>query len=176
MSLVKQIAIGVAATVMLLLFGIGSYYASKQIFPDPKTTTTKTTTTTTNSSVPTVADMKRLNPQSVSAKIEGENVIVSFETADKVGSLVYITPSKTEKIAQAMKDFNNGVAVAGKWFVVTSDSDSKATHLLTVPKTVLAKSGTTYFYIVVSYKKYWLPYGLTTDFTTGASDPYLINL
>lgn len=177
MSLTKQILIGIAATVTLVLFGIGSYYASKQLFPDPTSNNGGVTPTPTGTSnVPTISDMRKLEPKNLNAKVEGDNVTISFETAEKVGALIYVTPSKTEKIAQAMKDYNNGVAVAGKWFTVSADADASATHVLSFPKTVLNSSGDSYYYVIISYKKYWLPYGSVTDYQNGVSEPYTIKL
>lgn len=178
MSLTKQILIGVLATVMLVVFGIGSYYASTSLFPDPTSNSTGNVTPTpsTTSTIPTIGDMKRLIPQNITTKAEGENVILSFTTADEVGTMVYVSPNKTDKIAQAMKDYNNGVAIAGRWFTVTTDEAKKVTHEVAIPKEILNTSTDTYYYIVVSYKKYWLPYGLTTDFQNGVAEPYTIKL
>ena len=178
MSMTKQIIIGVIATMSLLLFGVGSYYASKQLFPDPTSGASGSVTPTPSvtSNVPTVSDMKRLEPRNLQAKVEGDNVVVTFETAEKVGTLLYVTPSKTEKIAQAMKDYNNGVAIAGKWFNVTSEAEGAVNHTSTFPKTVLNASGDSYYYVVVSYKKYWLPYGSVTDYQNGVAEPYIIKL
>lgn len=178
MSLGKQIIIGVVATVSLIFFGIGSYYASKQLFPDPKNngTTTITPTSGATSTLPTVNDMKKLEPKNIQVNTDTENVVITYDTAEKVGSLVYVTPNKTEKVAQAMKDYNNGVSIAGKWFSVTVDSEAGTAHKLTLPKTVVPTSGQTYYYIVVSYKKYWLPYGAVTDYQSGVAEPYSIKL
>jgi len=177
MSMTKQIAIGLLATVMLVLFGVGSYYASRQLFPDPTTTGTATPTPNTSaSSVPTISDMKKLEPKNIVTKADGENVIVTFETAEKVATLIYVTSSKTEKIAQAMKDYTNGIPLAGRWFTVSAESEAKTAHSVSFPKSIMATTGDTYYYIIISYKKYWLPYGLVTDYQNGVAEPYTIKL
>lgn len=177
MSLTKQIAIGALATAALGLFGVGSYYASRQLFPDPSTTGTVTpTTSASTSSVPTVKDMERLEPKNLATKADGDNVVLTFETSEKVATLVYVTPSKSEKIAQAMKDYTNGVPLAGRWFSVSPESETKTVHTVSFPKTLLANTGDTYYYVIVSYKKYWLPYGSVTDYQAGVAEPYTIKL
>ncbi|MCC7303957.1 hypothetical protein IT418_00875 [bacterium] len=178
MSLTKQILLGVLATVMLVVFGIGSYYASTTLFPEPSSTSTSTVTPTpsTNSAIPTIGDMKRLTPQNISVKAAGENAVLTFTTADSVGAMVYVTPTKTDKIVQAMKDYNNGVAIEGRWFTATSEDAKNVTHELEIPKEILSTTTSTYYYIIVSYKSYWLPYGLTTDFQNGVTEPYTIKL
>jgi hypothetical protein len=175
MSLVKQILIAIAATITLLAFGWGSYAASKQVFPDPKSTTgTATVTPSVTSTVPTVNDYKSLLPKNSVVKKTGENYEISFETAQKTGATIYVTSSKTEKIANAMKDYQNGVPNIGKWFVVTSDSDPSNTHSVVISSTALAKTGETYYYVLISYKASWLPYGGIMDFTSGPTEPYLL--
>lgn len=178
MSLTKQILIGVLATVMLAMFGIGSYYASTTLFPDPSSNPTGSVTPTpsTTSTIPTIGDMKRLTPQNITTKTETDGVVLTFTTADPVSTMVYVTPSKTDKIAQAMKDYNNGVAIEGRWFNVTPEDAKKVTHELTIPKDILSATADSYYYIVISYKSYWLPYGLTTDFQNGVAEPYTIKL
>jgi len=178
MSMTKQIAIGILATVSLGLFGIGSYYASRQLFPDPQNNTAVTPTPSSSftSTAPTVGDMKKLEPRELGTKADGDNLVISYNTAEAVGTLLYVTPTKTEKIEQAMKDYNNGVPIAGRWFTVTPDSKANTAHSLAIPKSIVATTGDTYYYIVISYKNYWLPYGLTTDYQNGVAEPYTVKL
>ncbi len=177
MSMTKQIAIGLLATVSLGLFGIGSYYASQRLFPDPKNNVAITPTPGSSSTTaPTVGDMKNLEPRELTTKTDGDTIVVSYSTTEKVGTLLYVTPSKTDKIEQAMKDYNNGIPIAGRWFTVTPDSKASSTHTVAIPKNQLATTGDTYYYIVISYKKYWLPYGATTDYNNGVAEPYTFKL
>ncbi len=178
MSLTKQILLGVLATITLIIFGVGSYYASTTLFPDPTNATKNgvTPTPTTTSSVPTISDMKRLNPQSMDVKKDGEKVTIGFTTAEEVGSMVYVTPNKSEKIAQVMKDYGNGVAISGRWYIVTADSKKGTTHELVVDKNTLSATAENYYFVVISYKKYWLPYGTTTDYINGLAEPYSFKL
>jgi hypothetical protein len=176
MSLVKQILIALVATLALVVLGYGSYAASKQLFPDPTTATTTngSVTPTVTSSVPTVSDYRVLEPKNHSVKKEGDFTLISFETAKPVGVTVYITPSKTDRVVQAMKDYQNGVPNVGKWIVATPDTDPIASHLTKVPNSSLSKTGETYYYILVSYKASWLPYGGVMDYVNGPTEPYII--
>lgn len=176
MSLAKQIGIGVLATISLVLFGLGSYAASKQIFPDPKATTNTTATPTSSVGgvAPSVSDVKRVEPKSITFKKNGDDTVITFETAEKVGATVYVTSSKSERILQTMKDRRNGVPNIGNWFEATANNQPAATHSVRIPKEAMAKTGNTFFYILISYKAYWIPYGGTMDYTNGPSEPYII--
>jgi hypothetical protein len=175
MSLVKQIIIAILATVSLVAFGWGSYAASQQLFPDPTATTSSgTPTPTVSSSVPTVSDYKQLEPKNITIKKTDTGYTVSFETAQKTGATLYVTTLKTDKVAAAMKDFSNGVPTVGSWHVATSDSESSNTHSVDISESALAKTGETYYYVLISYKASWLPYGGVIDYQTGPTEPYTL--
>lgn len=179
MSLTKQIILGVLATVSLVLFGVGSYYASTTLFPDPQDIPSGNVTPTPSGEAnsPTIGDMRKLEPQSVATtKDEAGNIVLTFTTAEEVGVALYLTPVRADRVSQAMKDRVNGVPVAGSWFTVTSEESKATTHSFTIPKESVGEATEVYYYLILSYKRHWLPYGQTTDYSTGVAEPYTIKL
>lgn len=176
MSLTKQIILAIVATITLALFGVGSYYASRQIFPDPTTASGATPTATVDPKVITVEQVKQIEPKTIVTRTEGDFVIVQFETAAKVGATLYVTTNKKDNVPQSMTDFKNGVSVTGKWVVATANATPSMSHVAKIPKSALAKSGQTYYYILLSYKSSWLRYGATMDYSTGPTEPYVLKV
>lgn len=174
MSLAKQIGIAILATISLALFGIGSYYASRQLFPDPEQEDTTQVQTGTDSDAPTVSDLKNLEPQNMQTTFEENEIILSFETVDPLGSTVYVTTDDQEQIDQAMKDYRNGIPVAGRWFTIATPDAPTTTHLVRIPKSMLSSDGSVYYYVLLRYGDYWLPYGEGMDYENGPYSPYVI--
>lgn len=178
MSLAKQIGYAVLATLVLVAFGFGSYFASKTLFPNPTASTgsTSNNSSTGEKNFPTVEDSKRLAPANINTLIQGETVLMSFETAGDVSATLYVTSDKSEKIEQSMKDYTNGVLVKGRFFVVDADNAPVKTHVVKFPKTVLSTTNDAYYFILLKYKGSWLPYGETMDYPKGPSEPYYMKL
>lgn len=175
MSLAKQIGIAIIATIILAVFGIGSYVASTQLFPDPKSTgSTSGVTPTPNPKVVTVQQMKDLTPKNVATHVEGDNTVLGFETSGKVPSLIYMTTSKTDSVVQAMKDYSSGVPVNGRFLIGSSESEPSNTHSVKIPTSLLAESGPTYYYILLKFNEHWLPYGSIMDSQGNPTDSYVI--
>ncbi len=174
MSLTKQIIIAIVATISLALFGIGSYFASRQLFPDPSGETANAPTVTTDPKVITVTEVKKIEPQNMVIRVEGDFTAVQFDTAEKVGVTMYVTPKKNEVMSKVITDFQNGITVAGKFIVVTPNESTSTSHVAKVPKSMVSTSGQTYFYLLVSYKSNWLQYGAITDYVSGPTEPYLL--
>jgi len=152
-----------------------SYFASKQLFPDPKSDEAQEQKAKiADSDAPTVQDMKDLEPQNIQVQFEKDEFVLSFETSKQVGSTIYVTPNQDERVDQAMKDYRNGVTIDGRWFTVASDSSPETTHIATIPNSLLSKEGQVYYYVLISYKGFWLPYGDSMDYNNGPRSPYLI--
>lgn len=174
MSLTKQIIVAVIATVSLALFGVGSYYASKEIFPDPTTDSTSNPTTTTDPKVISVTEVEKLEPKNRVIRVEGDNTVVQFDTSEKVGVTFYVTPKKTDVITKVITDYQNGIAIPGKFLVVTANDATSTSHVAKIPKSMLATTGQTYYYVLLSYKANWLPYGDGMDYVAGPTEPYVL--
>lgn len=174
MSLVKQIGIAILATVMLVVFGIGSYAISKQVVPDPKEIVT--TATPDPSGVITVKKAKELAPKNITIREDSENIYIEFETVEKVGSVVYITKDRTEKIDTVLQNRQAGITIRGIFFQATSENQPKLTHSVKVPKSSATLTGDTYYYIILMYNTWRVFYGGAMDYTKGPTEPYVLKI
>lgn len=175
MSLTKQIAIAILATILLVIFGVGSYFASKQLFPDPKTQGSNgSVTPTPNPGIVTVQQMKDLTPKNIATHVEGENTVIQFETSEKVPSFIYISTAKIDNIGQVLKDYSNGVSVPGRFIWGSTESAPSNTHIVKFPTSILATSGPTYYFVILKFNDHWLPYGTIMDSQGNPTESYVI--
>lgn len=178
MSMVRQIILAILATAILVGVGVGSYAISTQVIPDPTSTSSGNSnngsSTTTGVTVQNVRD---LTPKNLIMKREGNQVSIQFDTADKTGSVVYLTPERTERISQVVTDWNNGVPVKGTFYNLTPESGASTVHSIKIEdaaKTI--KSEEWFFYVILMYKQSRIPYGSVMDNQKGPQEPYILKL
>lgn len=175
MSLVKQITIAILATALLVVVGIGSYMLSAQVIPD--STSQVTPTTTVAAGQLTVKKLQTLSPKNIIAKDLGKEIQFQFDTEEKVGSVLYLTPDKTEKIDQVIKNYGIGTAIKGKFYSMTPEDSPSTAHLIKIQNADGAiKSEKYFFYIILMYQKSRIPYGSVQDYVTAPTQPYVLQL
>lgn len=172
MSLAKQIGIAILATISLLVFGIGSFYASKVVFPDAATPTA--TPTPTNSTKLTVSQAQDIAPRNISVKQDATSLTVQFSTNQETGAYLYVTPDRTENFMTVITQFGQGVPVKGVWYTATKEASPALSHEATIPTSALAKTGDTYYFILLTYNGFRVPYGLINNYQNGPTSPYIL--
>lgn len=178
MSMAKQIAIAVVATIILAIVGVGSYMISRQVIPDPTTTANNTNNngnTTGAGGTITVKTVETLTPKNLLMKKEGTDVVIQFDTEEKTGAVIYLTPDKSELIQQVVKDWGNGVNVKGTFFNITTEEQASTAHSIKVPDQAgTIKSDEYFYYIILLYQKSRIPYGGVQDPKNGPTQPYTL--
>lgn len=179
MSMVKQIAIAVVATIILAVVGVGSYMISKQVIPDPTNTSTNNQNNNNGNTgaggTITVKTVETLTPKNLVMKKEGNDVVIQFDTEDKTGAVIYLSPDKSELIQQVVKDWGNGVNVKGTFYNITSEEQASTAHSIKISNQAgTIKTDEYFFYIILLYQKSRIPYGGTQDAKNGPSQPYTL--
>lgn len=179
MSLVKQIAIAILATGVLVAVGIGSYVVSTQVIPDPTVDggNNQNNNQNNNGNTITTQVVQSIAPMNIVMKRDKTDIVIQFDTTEKVGAVLYFTPDKAEKITQVVKDFSNGVPVKGVFYNMTTEENASSAHLVKIsdPDKKI-KTGERYYYIILMYKGARIPYGSPMDFAKGPSDPYILTI
>ncbi|WKZ29700.1 MAG: hypothetical protein QY314_02705 [Candidatus Dojkabacteria bacterium] len=179
MSMVRQIAIAVIATIILIIVGVGSYMISRQVIPDPTTDGTNGQDGNNGSTtgIITVQVIQRLSPKNMINRKDGEDVVIQFDTEERTGAVVYLTPEKSELIQNVVRDWNNAVPVKGQFYPVTSEDSASTAHSLKISNNEgTIKSGEWYYYVILLYQGQRIPYGGVSDPLTGPSAPYVVTL
>ena len=178
-ELFKNIALAIGATLLLVVVGVGSYFIANRVYPPPQIDNIQNVQNNQDQEDNVTLDtVKKLTPKSIISKIEGDKIVISWTTPlETDGNIVYITPDKNEKINQVLKDYFNGVKIAGI-FKEEELSKAKTDHSITVDKSLVEDKNYKYFYIIVTYKKRRIPFGSKMDYTnqTGPTEPYEIIL
>lgn len=177
--MVRQIAIAVIATIILIIVGVGSYAISLQVIPDPTTNGTgnQNGNNGNTSGIITVEVIKKLIPKNVLMKKDGTDVVIQFDTEEKTGAVLYLTPDKSELIQNVVRDWNNAVPVKGQFHNITTEESSSTAHSLKIPnKDGKIKTNEWYYYVIILYQGQRIPYGGVSDPLTGPSSPYVLTL
>jgi hypothetical protein len=179
MSLAKQIAIAILATGVLVAVGIGSYVISTQVIPDPTVDSGNNQNGNQNDNGNTITTevVQKIAPTNIVMKRDKNDIVIQFDTAEKVGAVLYFTTEKGEKITQVVKDFSNGVPVKGVFYNLTPEETASTAHLVKIsdPDKKI-KTGERYYYIILMYKGARIPYGSPMDYAKGPTDPYILTI
>jgi len=173
-QLLKQLGIAIVATVILIVVGVGSYAVSQQVIPDTNSgTVSPTGTDTPTLSVKVVSQM---TPSNVVVAQAVDGIQFRFDTLEKAGAVLYLTPNKSELIQQVVKDWSNGVKVDGSFYTVTPEDSPSNGHAVTISNPDgKIKENEYYYYIILLYNSARIPYGKSNDNLRGPIEPYIVD-
>jgi|GEM_PF-2508612 len=176
-QLLRQAGIALLATIILIVVGVGSYAISQQVIPDNNSGTNNgTSNNSTSGTIITVKLVQKLEPKNTIIKKSGSKIKFQFDTQEKTGSVIYVTSAKSELIQQVVKDWSNGVKVAGTFYPVTSESSPSNAHSVEIDNTEdKIKENEYYYYTIILYNQVRIPYGRLNDSLRGPSEPYVIS-
>lgn len=188
--MVKNIILGLLATALLVVIGVGTYYGSSRFLTEPEVIVPDSGQD--NSGQATKQDVTDYTPKNVKYKKETnseiadtpvDELIVSWQHNKAAQSFFYVTPDSTEKIQDVITKWNSkdSLAIKGFWVETSAASKKKTSHEAHMLKSVLDEpqgqtNSTWYFYIIVNTGTYRIPYGETMDENGGPTSPYKLDL
>jgi len=163
--------------IFLVVAGLAAYIiAGYLIKPEIEISTNKVDKDTNKV---TLEIVKELTPQNVQFSEYDDKFVLSFDTAKPTRAYAYVTPERNENFLQVVRDFSNGLPVAGKWFFEQSETET-TTHQIVLPLAELPKptdpTNSLYVYILIKYKDVYIPYGQQTSLSSGPLEPWVITI